>query len=402
MAYPEKELIEEIVTLFEDYQEEYVPGEWEAFQERQRRSYPFFQRWMRVAGVMFLAGILLPVTLQDYHHTFKLAGYTVRNVRKLTGANKMPVDSPDKRSQLAATRLQKPVRKPAGMLSSPAQDGLTEAAPAGPPAALLPADAALATAVHVEQREITYQKDSTRKEGAGKQRTAEFLLAESRSQAGGQKKSTRTAQWDFGIQVMPLVTSSGTTVGAGLSTSYRVSPKLALSSGISIVQLASSSGPGSSADGAASFSAVRSVPDRQLLGSDETLHAIDIPVSLVFKINKQLYTSAGVSFFSIISEKRNSTFLQTAPVSAMAVNPATGIVSSYQLLQSSQVSQPDAESLLKGKSYLGFFNFSVGRQQNLFNKYRVQVEPFIKIPVGKLASEDLKLLNSGVKLQFAF
>jgi len=57
---------------------------------------------------------------------------------------------------------------------------------------------------------------------------------------------------------------------------------------------------------------------------------------------------------------------------------------------------------MKGKSYLGFFNLSIGRDQRIFKQYHIMVEPFIKIPVGKLSSEDLNLMNSGVKFRLAF
>lgn len=213
------------------------------------------------------------------------------------------------------------------------------------------------------------------------------------------KKNEHLSKWDFGVQVMPAATSSNLNLGAGLTTAYRLSDKFSLSSGISFLQMeAGGTIPSRGSD----VAAISTLSEKKLTAVDANIKAIDIPIALVFKLNKHFYTSAGVSYFNVISEKRSNTFEQTAQVDKQGVDPQTGYASTYKTLFVEKVDEPTSEKNLKGNSYLGFFNFSVGRQQTLFNKYNIRIEPFIKIPVGKLSSQDLQLMNSGIKFQLSF
>jgi len=147
---------------------------------------------------------------------------------------------------------------------------------------------------------------------------------------------------------------------------------------------------------------ISSLSQKQLLAVDANIKAIDIPVGIVYQISKDIYTSAGVSYFNVLSEKRSITYGLTSQASEAYANPATGLVQDREVLNSVAVEEPVAETPLKGNSYLGFFNFSIGRKQQIFNKYNVLIEPFIKVPIGKLSTQDLNLMNSGLKFQISF
>lgn len=432
MEYPKKELIKEIADLFEDYQETYVPGEWESFSKVKKKKYPFLANWVRIAAVFLLAGSILAFAFNQFLHQEKApeiaaAKQTVSKGSEHVAAgsgSKTPagtVQSIDPGQPENRTALNH--NKPSGVV----KPGETMATTLTSPEITVPqvSDPVVNEKMQPVQQpqELSLQQKKTAGQYAQKQNqpltvpgisakdtanrtphekltTAEFLLAESRNTNKPLKtKTPKGSDWDFGLQVMPAATSDRMNVGGGVTTAYRISDKFSLSSGISYLQMQAAgevSGQGNSGAGVSTFA------DKKLVGVDANLKAIDIPIALVYKLNKNFYTSAGVSFFSVLSEKRNNTFEQTAQVDMSGYDFQTGGPSTFKAVSVEHVEEPNVERHLKGNSYLGYFNFSVGRQQNIFNKYKVRIEPFIKIPVGKLSSEDLNLTNSGIKFQLSF
>lgn len=435
MEYPKKELIKEIADLFEDYQETYVPGEWESFSKVKKKKYPFAANWIRIAAVFILMASVLPFAFNQLFRQEKTPRIAV--------------------IKQVAPKVQGPLAAGAGSkAATPAEEGLVNAGQSVAVAQSAESVAlnngnrsgmAQASAEDVVfeirrqqvpdtvssgkiqslqlQQELSLQQKKTAQEYAyAKERiqafpqagakdttslaphekltTAEFLLAESKHVGKALKvKEQKGSDWDFGLQVMPTATSDRMNIGGGVTTAYRLSDKFSLSSGISYLQMQAAGevpAQGNSGAGISTFA------EKKLVGVDANLKAIDIPIALVYKLNKSFYTSAGVSFFSVLSEKRNNTFEQTAQVDLNGYDFQTGGPSTFKAVSVEHVEEPTVERHLRGNSYIGYFNFSVGRQQNIFNKYKVRIEPFIKIPVGKLSSEDLNLTNSGIKFQLSF
>lgn len=438
MEYPKKELIKEIADLFEDYQETYVPGEWESFSKVKKKKYPFLANWVRIAAVFLLIGSILAFAFNQFLHQEKAPEIAAvkPTVSKGPGqvaagsGSKAPADTvqsidpgqpllTDQSENRTALNNNKPsgIFKPeeiiATTLASPeiivpqVSDPVVneKIQPVQQPQELSLQQKKMAGQYAQKQTQPlavpgVSAKDTTNRTAHEKLTTAEFLLAESRNTSKPLKtKIPKGSDWDFGLQVMPAATSDRMNVGGGVTTAYRISDKFSLSSGISYLQMQAAgdvSGQGNSGAGISSFA------EKKLVGVDANLKAIDIPIALVYKLNKNFYTSAGVSFFSVLSEKRNNTFEQTAQVDRNGYDFQTGGPSTFKAVSVEHVEEPTVERHLKGNSYLGYFNFSVGRQQNIFNKYKVRIEPFIKIPVGKLSSEDLNLTNSGIKFQLSF
>ncbi|MBB6501608.1 hypothetical protein [Pedobacter cryoconitis] len=431
MEDPKKELIKGIADLFEDYEETYVPGEWESFSKVRKKKYPFFAQWIKIAAVFLLLLSVLPFMFSKFFHQEKAKTVTV--MKKGTEnhvTQKKPVEDEKPVDVIAAN---KDYHIKEGQASKNQYDRGSEAVDAFAgidrmTAVVQPeiirkdqnsavrqfskerlfnddvAEVARGQVVAAESKIQTVpsrlRKDTVIPGKRNQLSTAEFLLAESKTPVNSTiKKNEHLSKWDFGVQVMPAATSSNLNLGAGLTTAYRLSDKFSLSSGISFLQMeAGGTIPSRGGD----VAAVSTLSEKKLTAVDANIKAIDIPIALVFKLNKHFYTSAGVSYFNVISEKRSNTFEQTAQVDKQGVDPQTGYASTYKTLFVEKVDEPTSEKNLKGNSYLGFFNFSVGRQQTLFNKYNIRIEPFIKIPVGKLSSQDLQLMNSGIKFQLSF
>lgn len=413
MKQPDKELIEEIKDLFEDYEETYVPGEWENFSKAGKKKSFVVPLWLKVAAVILL---MLSVVIYNYK------GLVQKDQLAAVVPAKDGVDS---------TKKQLPAVAPLNVL--PGTATATAAEKTQEPAVVFTERKEQLSAgitVHnlqavvaeskIQDAVITVNKkeqlagmqtgavlqpginrtDSIKKKSPEKISLMEFLMAEARKPAASRNKETGS-KWDFGLEVSPTAIGSNINVGAGLTTAYRLSNKFSLSSGISLLQLDAGKKYSPSPQ-SGSISSFASFAEKEATGVDANIKAIDIPVALVYNISKNFYTSAGISYFNIISEKRSNTFLETSQQSVSHFDPETGAPYSTVKLTSKEVEEPTPDSPLKGNSYLGFFNFSIGRRQTLFNKYNILIEPFIKVPVGKLSDQDLKLMNSGVKFQFTF
>jgi hypothetical protein len=219
-----------------------------------------------------------------------------------------------------------------------------------------------------------------------------FLVEEGKS-TEKTAKATSGSNWDFGVEILPTVSDAALNVGAGLTTEYKLSKHFSVGSGISYVALQS---------GRSLTPGVSLLSSKQLQSVDANFRGIDIPLNLVYNINKKLYTAVGVSYFNVIKEDRKNTFVSEREVSSLVMNQATGLVANTRTFVSETSEEAGTETLLNGNSYLGFFNFSMGTKQDVFKKYKIYIEPFIKVPVGKLSQQELKLLNGGMKFKVAF
>ncbi|QNK63762.1 hypothetical protein H7F33_04500 [Pedobacter sp. PAMC26386] len=431
MEHPKKELIKEIADLLEDYQEAYVPGEWESFSKIKKKKYPFLRNWMKIAAVFLLTASVLPFAFRKLIPATKpdsvaVLKPVVKNDTAVAVTGPVTgINTDTARKTIALARIGRSttegVKRSAAALSS--SHAITDPVA---PTKMQSQDTQSFLGVQEKNTEEQYARTGVKPVEAGgdvnlvnaniKPRmtnkdtlndakreqlsTAEFLMAESRNSGKVLKKKDFESKWDFGLEVMPAATSANVNIGAGLTTAYRLSDKFSLSAGISYLQM--EAGGSVSPQGNGNQNGVSAFSEKKLLSVDANLKAIDIPIALIYKLNKHYYTSAGISYFNVVSEKRNNTFEQSAQVEKVSYDPESGHPSTFKAISVEQVDEPALGKHLKGNSYIGFFNFSIGRQQNLFNKYKIRIEPFIKIPVGKLSSEDLRLTNSGIKFQLAF
>ena len=488
MENPKKELIEEVVDLFEDYQEDYVPGEWEAFSKSQKKRAFVIPLWMKIAAVLIVMITVVPLVWRSYVAQEQMAVVhqpvmTEHRYNKIGSDSAVAAKPADKRVEgdMAGEKIKverfarnsarsfagkkelitkngangyaaavngnavagsnNPVvvsdyvaaanGNAAAASSSPvivsgnvaAANGNAAAGnnPVGVSGNLIAANNNPVTTSH-QITDKAMKADNANDKFAkavaadtvrsGKLSTIDFLLAESKQPVKKTKKKDTESKWDFGVEVAPAATRANVNVGGGLTTAYRLSDKFSLSTGISLLQLDADrkdpsagkygvmNSPVPSYDSSTGNNYLGDGSDRQLLGVNANIKAIDIPISVIYKFDQRYYTSIGVSYFNVIGEKRNNTFMQTSRINEDRVNPATGQF--YTKLISTEVEEQGKETPLRGNSYLGFFNFSLGRRQNLFNKYNILIEPFIKVPIGKLSDEDLRLTNSGIKFQVSF
>ncbi|WP_316780561.1 hypothetical protein [Pedobacter antarcticus] len=426
MKEADKELIKEISNLFEDYEEEYVPGEWEKFQAVQKPSKFIFPLWMKVAAMLAVIAAAA-ILFRPSFNAEKNQKYSSEKIEnKLAPASDQPnavekvKEKPEEyaiqrtpereiarekdkiyKSEMTVAEIRPSSWSAAGVNAPPGKDSIESGAKPKQEQVYVQNIPIERTPEEVPPAKVVPEQLQKQKTD----RTLDFLMSESQKQVRVAKNERKTSKWDFGLEVMPTATNSAVNVGAGLTTAYELSDEFSLSSGISLLNLQSGTvikpdpnAAPNSFGGGGDFS-----EQKRLDGTSASIRAIDIPLALVYKLNKNFYTSAGFSYVNVVSERRSNNFVQNSLVQRSSKDPATGTEYLTAAMSVEKTQEPEPVTPLKGNSYMGgFFNFSIGRRQQIFQKYDILVEPFIKVPVGRLSREDVQLMNSGIKLQFAF
>lgn len=207
-------------------------------------------------------------------------------------------------------------------------------------------------------------------------------------------------KWEMGAFVSPASTSKSITLGGGVALAYNVSTKVSIRSGASIQHYGAVSGNSPITPALASNSFVADAPnyisqtglnsspvmrtaDAKEAKSNERVSGkiltVDIPVDVRYSINKNFYTSVGVSYVGILDQER-ATIYET---------------------NNTEYRQKSTEKNVDDQGVNGFINLSVGRKQRV-GKLSISVEPYYKIPVGGLRSSDLNYTNGGVKIITSF
>lgn len=217
-------------------------------------------------------------------------------------------------------------------------------------------------------------------------------------------------KWDLGLVISPSLTSEKINMGGGIAVAYRLSDRFSLGSGVSFGELgvAQNQQIGRMMDYAAAptditngFLEGSASRNREVTSVTSNLLAIDIPLDLRYNLTERFYTSVGISFLTILNEQRTNHFVDR-------INQPTfgGNNSKDQDLESSiravYSSERIAQQPLEGRGYTGFVNFSVGRTMPLSKKLFLSVEPYFKLPVGRLSREDMDFTNGGIRIVTGF
>ncbi|MFB5944396.1 hypothetical protein [Albibacterium profundi] len=210
-------------------------------------------------------------------------------------------------------------------------------------------------------------------------------------------------KWDFSVEIAPSINErQQINFGGGLAVAYNINEKISISSGVSYVQLDAQRGP-NQIDIPAEFSkaSLNSYSYNKSLNTiNTTLVGLDIPVNLKVNLGKQLYASAGVSVFSVLSEDRYNVFEEKiAQVASLSDDGQGKRVPAIQTVYSQEISP---NSPYEGKNFTGFFNLSVGYRLPVLKNLNLSLEPYLRVPVGSLTDQDMNLSNGGLKIVTSF
>jgi hypothetical protein len=385
-----KELIDGISALLKAHEEPYEPGSWESFSKQKKSKRPVVIAWLSIAAALAIIVTAVPYLLKDKNNdSIILKRKNIPQKKHTQDARKTPFTEASQLTNTKQAVKQHTVNSQRKNLNAPVYNGVE-----------LAANSDITTAVE-EIKTADAVKTSTVDPINAKLKPVQendindFLQKESKIATAD--KEREPSKWNFGIELLPTLLQNKLNVGAGITTEFKLSKRFSISSGIAYVALDASKNASPEPVGVASFSS-----NKKLVATDANISGIDIPLSLTYNLNKKVYTSIGVSYFNVLTEKRNNKYITELEVSRTHKDPETGIMETFRAKASEENAELSPESPLKGNSYLGFFNFSIGHKKEIFKNYNIVIEPFLKIPVGKLSNEDLQLSNGGVKLRFTF
>ena len=392
MKDPEnRDLIAQIKEVLHAYEEPYMEGAWEQFSGEKKSRSARYWRWAAAAALVLISGAVWMMYNPVAPRTDNTV--VVKSRPKVTSpTNPGEIDRPEPTSPAASVqdyRKKSISKRPEpGTIKLPVESSTVLAMITETPVDLTQArvKASAPSLPPVEEQR------PVKPAHADGDKFMNFLIEEGNVKEATAKTKSRS-RWDFGVELLPTVSDAALNLGAGVTTAYKLSEHFSLGSGISFVELQA---------GKALTPGVSLLSTKQLQSVDANFRAIDIPLNIVYNVNKNFYTSVGVSYFNVIEESRQNTFVSERQISAVSTDPVTGISANTRTFVSETTQEPGGEPLLSNKSYLGFFNFSIGRKQEVFKKYSVFVEPFIKVPVGKLSQQEIKLMNGGMKFKVAF
>lgn len=388
-----KELIDGISALLKAHEEPYEPGSWEKFSAHKKNKRPKAIAWISIAAALAVIMSAVPYLLKQ-------------NDTEPLIVKQKPVQQ-KKQTELPEATAPEPVEPQISLnrVVTDKRDTNSSKASYKKNRKELITDTAVSMEIAAAVKEMSTVNDigsvkeehnetnvAVKQKPVLKENFTDFLKKETESTKFATAK--KTSRWDFGVEVSPTVIQSKVNMGAGLTTEFKLSKKFSISSGIAYVALDASKNVDQQPIGLLS--------NRKLVSIDANISGIDIPLSLTYNLNKKIYTSVGISYFNVIDEQRNNKYLTELQVSRTFSNPQTGVMETSQAKLTEENAEISSETPLDGKSYLGFFNLSMGHKQEVFKNYNIVIEPFLKIPVGKLSNEDLKLSNGGVKLRFTF
>ncbi|RZJ81878.1 MAG: hypothetical protein EOO47_02700 [Flavobacterium sp.] len=219
-------------------------------------------------------------------------------------------------------------------------------------------------------------------------------------------KNKSNNKFTLGVVVAPSFGNvNKLNMGYGVSVDYSLSDKFSLNSGIAYNQMTAGKNDVSSFDGAMNSPTNSAIIARQstrsLAGVQEQVAGIDIPLEIKYHVSKNLYANVGVSAFAVISQKQNNTYLENR-VEQRVSSVGEGSMQISSVLVTDKVTEKADPGTATDYSYLGFYNFSFGYKKKISKNNSFAVEPFVKLPMREVNTQNLRLIGTGVKLKFDF
>lgn len=227
-----------------------------------------------------------------------------------------------------------------------------------------------------------------------KPKSEELKLAEEKG-----KKSEKSSKKNFSLSVYAGSfinyaegSENNVNVGAGLSSDFRISKNLRISTGLNLSKNSLVYNQNEPANNYGSFQDANSsiVGTLVALSNYEAeLLGLDIPVNVKYLFNPQkssTYFLAGLSSGTYLSEKY-----------AVKQSNFNSFVGSSAAANKQEISRQ-----LKDFDLMRTLNVSFGFNTRLSKKQSLTIEPFLKYPLGGLGSENIRFGASGINIKLNF
>jgi hypothetical protein len=208
--------------------------------------------------------------------------------------------------------------------------------------------------------------------------------------------NTITRKFRFGVNFSPGVTSTNTVssfnYSGGISADLDLSRSFRLSTGLQVEHL----------------NVINEATDSPAwMPSGQTqavLVGLDLPINITWKflIRKSVcyYVSSGISSIAYLSEKyitKSYSLKIVGVVNRMESEPTIA----YQL-ENVENTEQKTEDPLNTLDFAGRVNIIFGFEQHLSSRLYLHLEPYIKIPISELATQNLRFTTSGITCKISF
>ncbi len=228
------------------------------------------------------------------------------------------------------------------------------------------------------------------------------------------KPDSDMGKWDLGLVVSPSLTSETVNIGGGVAVAYRISDKFSIGSGIAVAQLGLGENPnyqprydtapnswsptvGDYFNGKSE----QAVDYKREVSLTSSVVMLDIPLDLRYDVAKNFYTSVGISYVAVLNEQRTGHYVDKINVNTFG----NGNSSTAERLATTEFvysSEKIPAKPLRGNGYAGFMNFSIGKKLPISSKLFLSVEPYFKLPIGRLSKEEMNFTNGGIRIVTGF
>jgi len=200
----------------------------------------------------------------------------------------------------------------------------------------------------------------------------------------------------FGVNISPGVTSTNTAssfnYSGGINADFDLSRSFRLSTGL---QLEHQNVINKSSDNPVW------IPPGQ---TQAELVDLDLPLNLTWKflIRKSTcyYFSGGISSVIYLSENYTSTSYTQKMVQTMETSD--GVSNMIYQIENVKTTEQESEAPLNTFNFASRINIIIGFEQHLSSRLFLHLEPYIKIPVSELATQNLRFTTSGIICKISF
>jgi hypothetical protein len=381
-----EELIDHIKNQLADFDQGYTEGAWESFRDKNERRKKL-ALWIRIAGaaaILLVAIILLPSKLsRDQNLIYK----EIITNKKSEGRHMLStVIAPLKQPHLRSQKSVYPVSRvyDSGQIKT------------HHPIAIIRKVSAIDTSTSIVRNNIVgIPNNKTKAPETAKPKTMDDLFA------GENNKPTRLTQgnsgrpkWGFGFSVgQAMDNRSKTNLYVGTHVSYQINSRLALASGVAFNQL------GGYKSVKLSEPSIRS--GKFLSGAVAGLYGIEVPLELQYKTGSRVYARAGVSAFTVISQKQTLAYTEQT-VSVSNYIDENGNEKSETITTKAVSTEAVPQAKLQQHTFIALYNFAVGYQFKITNRNALALEPYVKLPATGFSEQKLNLVQGGMRIKFDF
>lgn len=389
MERPDYEL-EAIKKLLQNNEESYRPGAWEAFSARQQERKKKVIIWPKVAGIAAALILIISVILSstDHQHPGLLkpesAGKAAVTLLPFANIEKTARVIPQKKQlHFIKTVPYQEIKQVIIVLDTLKNQPQSTAE--------IPAFEKKTADTSISLTGTVIPITAPQKKTYGT-----YISSSGTSDSPGSDQFGHSDQWGLGILVSGgMHNSKKSNIGLTATVNYALSNRISISSGLGYQQMAGSgqNDIGNSSSALTEVKALESV--------DLRLNGIELPIGISYRLSKRTYATVGISAFSVLKKSGELKYVTSTATEKSFVDDDGQIRHEFVLSQERTTERLEV-SRHKESNFLGFFNLSLGYQQNILGNQSINLAPYLKIPMKSNTRDQVNLVSAGLNIGITF